>query len=89
MTTKVHTVRYVITNQRNQFLTDLFHGKPQWSVAPHDCITTGVAYLDLASAKAKCLEAQKVLGQPLNLALIDFCRVDGRWIATSQQGVPQ
>lgn len=85
--TKVHTIRYLVTDGKGRFLIDMFNGKPTWSVVAHEAALTGHWWLDLASAKAKCLEAQRLLDEPLRLTLVNFCRADGRWVAASQQGV--
>jgi hypothetical protein len=85
--TKVHTIRYLVTDGKGHFLVDFWNGKPTWSVAAHEAALTGHWWPDLVSAKAKCLEVQKLLGQPLRLALVDFCRVNGKWEAVNQQGV--
>lgn len=87
MNPKPRTNRYIITNDAGKFLIDLWNNKPTWSVAAQDALTTGNAWLDLATARAKCLHCQRALGEPLHLSLVELIKVDGSWRPLTQQGV--
>lgn len=85
--TSSRTTRYIITNNQGKFLIDLWQGKPTWSVAAQEAVTTGHAWLDLATARAKCLDCQRLLGEPLRLSLLMFIKINGSWRLEQQQGV--
>jgi hypothetical protein len=78
------TLRYIINDRHGRFLTDLWAGKPSWSVVPHHAVVTGHAYLDEAVARKACRYASAAVGEQLMLSLIEFEKIDGCFHPISQ-----
>lgn len=85
---KSQTTRYVIA-KGSQFLIDLYKDTAYWSCVPHDCLITGRAWLDHASASAELRGARKALRDPsLTLTMVKLERTpQGTWEPVHQVGV--
>jgi hypothetical protein len=83
----LRTTCYIITNAQSRFLVRLEDGEPTWSVAAHDALAAHFAWIDLAVARAKCLQCQRVLGEDLSLSLLSFVKIDESWHLETQRGM--
>ena len=78
---------YIITSPQG-FAIDMWDGRITWSVAPHEALASYCAWLDLAVAKKKCAEAQKLMPElALHLSLIELSMSHGIWEPVTQVGV--
>ena len=77
---------YLITSPKG-FLTDLWAGNAAWSCAAQQAIDSGMAWLDLTTAKQKCAECQALLPEVLlSLTLVEFIKEGSSWKPIHQQG---